>query len=117
MDIRFKNRKLAKRCNDETKLVHTYGPNNAKWITQRLNELSAMSNLAVARKLPQLRCHELEGDRKGQLAVDVRQPFRLVFEVDQDPVPKKEDGGLDWTKVESIKIMAIEDYHGKQKRK
>ncbi|MFP3929254.1 MAG: type II toxin-antitoxin system RelE/ParE family toxin [Desulfobacteraceae bacterium] len=117
MDLRFKNRRLEKRCNDFTKLVQKYGQNNAKWITRRLNQLSAMPNLAVARKLPQLRCHELEGDRKGQLAVDVRQPFRLVFEVDQDPVPKKEDGGLDWTKVEAIKIIAIEDYHGKRKKK
>ena len=98
-------------------MVQAYGQTNAKWIIQRLNQLSAMPNLALARKLPQLRCHELEGDRKGQLAIDVKQPFRLVFVVDQDSVPKKKDGGLDWAKVEAIRIIAIEDYHGKRKKK
>lgn len=86
-------------------------------ITQRLNQLHAMPNLDLARKLPQMRCHELGGDRKGKLAVDVEHPFRLVFAVDQRPVPRKKDGGLDWTKVEAIVIIAIEDYHGKQKKR
>ncbi len=117
MDIRFKNRQLNKRCNDYTNLVKKYGPTNAKLITQRLEQLHAMPNLALARKLPQMRCHELGGDRKGELAVYVEHPFRLVFKVDQKPVPRKGDGGLDWTKVEAILIIAIEDYHGKRKKK
>jgi proteic killer suppression protein len=117
MDIRFKDRRLAKRCGDFAKLVQKYGRPNARLITRRLNQLHAMPNMALARKLPQMRCHELAGDRKGELAVDVEHPFRLVLEVDQDPVPRKEDGGLDWTRVEAVVIKAIEDYHGKRKKK
>lgn len=36
---------------------------------------------------------------------------RLVFEPDQDPVPKKEDGGLDWARVTAITVVEIGDYH------
>jgi proteic killer suppression protein len=57
------------------------------------------------------RCHELKGDREGQLAIDLNQPYRIIFE----PVGEelyKDDGGLDWNLVKSIRILSIEDYHG-----
>jgi hypothetical protein len=62
-------------------------------------------------ELPQARCHELTGDRKGSLAVDVEHPKRLIFEPDHNPRPEKADGGLDWRQVTKIRVLAIEDYH------
>lgn len=117
MNITFRNRQLNNLCDDFARLVNKFGKRNAKLITQRLSQLRAMPNLALARKLPQLRCHELTGDRKGELAIDVEHPFRLVFRVNQEPAPKKRDGGLDWAQVDAIVIIAIEDYHGKRKKK
>jgi len=117
MNILFKNRRLEKLCNNFNKLVKKYGNKRAKIIIRRLSELKAMENLGVARKLPQLRCHELKGDRKGELAVDLDHPYRLIFTVAQEPIPVKDDGGLDWEKVHSIKILEIEDYHGKHRKK
>jgi proteic killer suppression protein len=61
--------------------------------------------------LPQVRCHELKGDRKGTLAVDLEHPYRLVFEPANEPVPRKSDGGLDWTNITAIRVLAVEDYH------
>jgi len=58
-----------------------------------------------------LNCHELTGDRKGELAVDVSANYRMIFEPDHDPIPKKEDGGLNWEEVTKIQINEIEDYH------
>lgn len=58
------------------------------------------------------RCHELTGDRKGELAVDLRGPYRLVFEPADNPPPVKEDGGLDWRRVTAVRILEVEDYHG-----
>jgi proteic killer suppression protein len=63
------------------------------------------------RDLPQARCHELHGKRKGQLSVDLDGPYRLVFKPANDPLPKKSDGGLDWTRVTAIMIIGVEDTH------
>ncbi len=63
------------------------------------------------RALPQARCHELLGNRKGELAVDLKHPYRLIFEPANDPIPRKPDGGLDWTQVTAINILEVVDYH------
>lgn len=61
--------------------------------------------------LPAARCHELKGARAGQLAVSLDHPYRLIFEP-REPVPRREDGGLDWTQVVAIEVLEIVDYHG-----
>jgi len=63
------------------------------------------------RTLPGARCHELKGNRAGQLAVSLDHPGRLIFEPTK-PVPRREDGGLDWTRVTAIEVIEIVDYHG-----
>lgn len=63
-------------------------------------------------RLPPARCHELTGDRKGQLSVDVTHPYRLVFQPDHDPVPRRPDGGLDWTTVAKVLVLEVVDTHG-----
>ena len=57
------------------------------------------------------RRHELKGNRKGVFAVDLKHPYRLVFEPAENPVPRKEDGGIDCEKIFSIRILRVEDYH------
>jgi proteic killer suppression protein len=111
MDILFKNKKLRKTFNSFESLKKEYGHKQAKKIKMRLDQLQAMSNLSIASQFPQLRCHELKGNRRGQLAVDLDQPYRLIFSVAHDPPPRKEDGGLDWSRVEAIQIEGVEDYH------
>ncbi|WP_394335756.1 hypothetical protein [Flavobacterium cyanobacteriorum] len=63
------------------------------------------------RTIPAARCHELTGDRKGELAVDVSGNYRMIFEPRHNPIPKEEDGGLNWEEVTKIQINEIEDYH------
>ncbi len=114
MDIIFKTEKLRKTCNDDRLRVKTYGQERAKKIKLRLDEMHAASVLEELRYLPG-HCHELIGDRKGELAVDLDQPARLIFRVADDPAPLKEDGGLDWNNVTAIEITEIvDDYHGKK---
>jgi toxin HigB-1 len=114
LEISFRTNKLCKECNDYTKLVKRYGPRCAKRIRHRLDELADVDCLDDIRRLPQARCHELEGNRKGQLAVDLEHPRRLVFSPDHDPIPSKSDGGLDWKAVSAIMVLRVEDYHGKR---
>lgn len=74
-------------------------------------ELSAAHALSDIACLPQARCHELTGNRKGQLSVDVEHPYRLLFVPADDPVPHKPDGGLNWSEIREIEILDITDTH------
>lgn len=110
MDIAFKSRKLEKTFNSDRDLQKEFGRSCAKKIRARFDDLFAAATLEVMRSLPG-RCHELKGDRKGQLSLDLEHPLRLLFEPTGDGVQKKEDGGLDWTSVRAIEILGVEDTH------
>lgn len=114
MDILFKRKKDRHLCNKNSLLQKKCrgNPRRHKLIRARLDELADAEKLDVMRYIPQAYCHELKGKRKGQLAVKLDQGCRMVFEPANDPVPKKEDGGLDWSKVTAIRILKLtEDYH------
>lgn len=111
MKIVFKNNKLKKSVESPRAILKNYGT-RAKLVNQRLNELEAAKNLNDFRNIPAANCHELKGQDKGKLAVDISGNFRIIFESNHDSVPEKEDGGLDWSLVSLIKILQIgEDYH------
>ena len=111
MELSFVNRKLAKELADEKTIVRNYGTDNGRRICQRLAQLMAADNLETLRSLPQMRAHELTADRAGQISVDVRHPYRLLLTPDHDEVPRKPDGGLDWTRVTKVKVVEIVDTH------
>ncbi len=111
MEISFASSKLAKLCNLQQEMRGKLGPRCAERLQQRLEELGAAATLQDMRSLPGARCHELTEDRKGQLAVDLVHPRRLVFEPAHDPVPTKAGGGLDWPRVMEIVILEVVDYH------
>jgi toxin HigB-1 len=112
VDLLFGSNKLRKTCTSDAEAVKVFGPQCATRLRTRLDDMAAAATMAILRTLPQARCHELVGDRKGQLAVDLKQPYRLVFEPANNPVPLKPDGGLDWAKVTAIRILEVVDYHG-----
>lgn len=104
MEISFSTRKLQKTCENHTKLKKKYGDIQARRIIQRLNELQAAANLHDISQLPQARLHPLTGNRKGQVAVDILHPYRIIL------LPL--DG--DKTNLETvtiIQIISIIDYH------
>lgn len=110
MEITFKNKKFQAISNSDEKLKKAYGKNCARKMRSRLDDLQAAINLEVFRTLPG-RCHELKGDKKEQLSLDLEHPLRLIFEPSNGDVKKKEDGGLDWNSVNAVKIIAVEDTH------
>ena len=111
MTISFKTSSLRRTFNSKKSLVREYGDKNAKRIIIRMAVLSAASNLAAVPTAKPDRCHPLKGDRRGQYAVDLVHPFRLVFCPDHHPVPLRKDGGIDMFQVTAIKILEVEDYH------
>ncbi len=110
MELRYKTRKLERNLTIPKELIKNFGQ-LARKVNQRIKELMDADNLAVMRTLPAARCHELTGDHKGKLAVDISRNYRLIFEPNHDPVPQKDDGGLNWNEVTKIQINEIIDYH------
>lgn len=110
MEISYKSRKLEKQLTDPREMSKSFGQ-LARKVNQRLKELTDADNLEIMKSLPAARCHELSGDRKGELAVFVSPNFRLIFEPFHNPKPITNDGGLNWEEVTKIQINQIEDYH------
>ena len=111
MDVTFRNTKLRKIFESQSSLKRKYGPRNGLKIASHLAYLRLMSNLASVPSTKPFRCHQLSGDRDEQFAVDLVHPYRLVFEVAHDPIPRDEFGGVDKLRVTAIMIMEVIDYH------
>lgn len=112
MDILFRTSKLEKLCNNKAYRESECGAKRAKLLGRRLDDLRAAECLADISRLPPARCHELRGDRDGQISIDLDHPYRLLFVVANEPVPLRPDGGLNWNGVTAIKITGVEDTHG-----
>lgn len=114
LSIRFKSKKLARQFNSEKELLKAFGAKRAKRLTIVMSSLRAAPNMGVFAPpySPPHRCHELTGIRKGKLSLDLDGPYRLIIEPTNDPVPRRDDGGLDWHAVTVIRILGIEDTHG-----
>lgn len=108
MYIEFKDRKLKKNCEDFKNAQKAWGHDNALKLMQRLNEISAATCLEDLNYLPPARCHPLSGNRKGQYAIDVKQPFRLILEPILDNIGQ---ACTDISKINKIKIIEVVNYH------
>lgn len=102
MDITYKSRKLEKICEDKKVSVKSYGIDMANKIKLRINEIRASDSVEEMIQYQIGRCHALVGDRFGEYAVDLIQPFRLIFIKDDDT-----------KQIKVVKIMEIIDYHKK----
>ncbi|MDP2370673.1 hypothetical protein [Rhodoferax sp.] len=108
--MEFATTKLRKVLSDEREMERRYGQ-LAKPLKSRLSVLRRARNLADVPTVPPERCHQLSQERDEQFAVDLRHPHRLVFVVDNDPVPRKADGGIDLSAVTAIRVVDVVDYH------
>lgn len=79
-------------------------------------EFTAAEVLSDISNLPPMRCHELT-NRTGVFSVDLEFPLRLLFIPTEDPIPLKDDGGVDREKVRGIEIIKIEDTHDKKNQR
>jgi len=113
VEIIFKSKKLQKACNSDAELLRQYGKNCARKMRNRLDDLAAAATLQAFRPPNGLagRCHELKGDRNGQLSLDLEHPLRLIFEPTGEGVQTKDDGGLDWNSVKAVQLIGVEDTH------
>ena len=77
----------------------------------RMAVLLAAESLADVPSTPPDRRHLLTGNRDETFAVDLDHPYRLIFEPDHDPIPRRSDSGILLESVTAIVVIGIEDYH------
>ena len=110
MNITFENKKLEKLANDDRKMKAELGKLRAERYKQRLSDLHSASTLEDVRNLPG-NYHELKENRKGQWACDLDQPYRLIFEPHENPIPTDTSGNYIWIKILGVEIIEITNYH------
>ena len=110
MKLTFRTKKIEKLAKDYNKCQKELGPLRAKLFNKRLNDLLDAVTLEDVRNLPG-HYHELKGNRKGQWACDLDQPYRLVFTSHENPIPTNKVGGYIWIEIKGVEIIEIIDYH------
>ena len=92
MDVTYKNRHLQKCAENESYSVRKLGKLRSDLFLERVGNLMAAVTLEDVRLLPG-DFHELSGDKKGQWACRLDNPYRLI--------------------LKGVEILEIENYHGK----
>lgn len=112
MEITFRDKDLERCSQDDRFCVKHLGMKRAKIFMQRFSVLESASSLEDVRYMAG-HFHELVGTRKGQWACDLDQPYRLIFEPHEDPIPTDKNGKFIWIEIKGVEIIEITNYHGK----
>lgn len=113
MKIAYRTEKLEKLLKNERELEKEFGAKVAKAIKMRKALLESVDHLGEVPHTPPEKRHELSGRAKGKFSVytAANSGVRIVFVPNHDPVPEKDDGGVDLEAVTDILILEITDYH------
>lgn len=103
MEIKFGSRKFEKQLADEKSIRKFYGKETGKKILQRIHEFRFANNLEEIRLLPGAGFHSLKGEFSNRYAVRLKEPYRLIFEIEGDKT--------DFKKVTTVVFLEILDYH------
>ena len=98
LNITYKSKKIEKVCTDAKVSDRTYGKEMSAKIQMRIDELKAADTVEMMVMCHIGRCHALAGDRKGQYALDLVHPYRLIFEKHGN-------------EIQVAHIVEITDYH------
>lgn len=109
MNITYSN-KIKKKLSSPSEIKRAFGT-MAKKVQNRLDDISASPNLKVLMQIPSANCHPLSGNKHGEWAVDISANHRMIFEIDHDPVPRKDSGEIETIEVTDVRIIGTTDYH------
>lgn len=96
--ITYKNKKIEKECTNVKVSDKTYGKQMTEKIHMRIDQIAAADTIEMMIQCHIGRCHSLANNRKGQYAMDLVHPYRLVFEKHGD-------------EIQIAHILEIVDYH------
>lgn len=98
MDIVYRTKAIQRICEDASEATKQHGRIMADLVHRRIDQIRAAESVEMLVEWRIGECHPLKGNRIGQYAMDLKQPYRLVFEkVDEDRVV--------------VKVLEIVDYH------
>ncbi len=98
MKITYKNKKIEKECTNVKVSDKTYGKQMTEKIHMRIDQITSADTIEMMIQYHIGRCHSLANNRKGQYAMDLVHPYRLVFEKHGD-------------EIQIAHILEIVDYH------
>jgi proteic killer suppression protein len=98
MDITYRNKKIEKECTDANVSDKIYGKEMSARLQMRIDQIRAADSVEEMVKFHIGRCHKLSGKRRGEYAVDLVHPYRLVFVKHGDV-------------IQIAHIIEIVDYH------
>lgn len=98
MIITYKDNKIEKICTYPEFAERKYNKRMAIKISERINQVIAARSVDWLIQKHIGRCHPLVQNRKGQYAMDLVHPYRLVFEKAGD-------------EIHIVKVLEIVDYH------
>ena len=110
MEIEYSSNKLEKQLSDAKQIKIAFGV-NAKRVAARMDDIRSSPNLKVLLQISSANCHQLSGNRKDQWSVNISANHRLVFEINNNPIPILEDNSIDTIKITDILIIETVDYH------
>lgn len=115
MELQILDNKLKKTLEDDKERKKRFGADMARKIQLRMDALKAAESLAdfwPPYSGPE-RCHELKADMAGTFSMDLKQPYRLLFEP-TDPANKSasKNEKQRWQAIQSVKVIEVEDTHG-----
>lgn len=98
MQIRYKSRKLQRICESAEEARRVYNIKMAQVIQIRIAQIRSAQSIDYLLETNLGGCHELKGKRKSQYAMNLVQPYRLIFTQEND-------------NAVSVRIEEIVDYH------
>jgi len=104
LEVSFKDKELERCALDASYGLRKLGVSRSKLFWRRLDNIRQSENFECLRSLPG-HFHELTGNRAGEWACDLDQPYRLVFRAGEYA-----DGKI-WIEITSAEILEIVDYH------
>lgn len=110
LKIDFLNARDKEFFESSKQATKAHGPENAKKLRRRLDDLDAAQSMEDMRHLAG-HWEELKNERAGQFSARLHGGFRLIVKPQKQPPPSKPDGGLDWPAIDSIYIVEMVDYH------
>lgn len=105
MKLEFANNKLKKIATNERFGKKVLGELRYSIFMTRLADMAAATTMEDLRYVPG-KFHSLSGNRNGQMACHLDEPYRLIFE-------SATDEKNDWSKITIVEIIEIVNYHGK----
>lgn len=112
MEVTYKNKHLQKCAEDGLYSQRKLGLVRSEKHLQRVGDLLDANTLEDVRNLPG-NYHELTANRKGQWAVSLDGPYRLIFTPHESPIPTNSKGNYLWIEIRGVELEEIENYHRK----